>query len=168
MTVIAVKREGSSIVIACDSQISQGNNHIAPSDVCAVTKVVEADGFHFGGAGAMFESVMLEIFARNHKPKSATVDGIVDFLMEFQEWGAKRDLDFKSSNHYLFVMDGQIFQTYGGIVTEERSQYAAIGSGWQYATTALYMGKTASEAVQVAIDLTPWCCGPIREVVVTG
>lgn len=169
MTVIAVKRVGDSILMAADSQTSSGNNHIVPAESKARnSKIVEVNGFCFGGSGMAFESVFLEIFARNHKPSEPTVNGVIDFLMDFQEWGRKKSHDFKSENHYLFVIEGKIFQTWGGIVTEERDQYAAIGSGFEYAVTALHLGKSPIEAVQVAIDLTPWCCGPIHSVTLPG
>ena len=169
MTVIAVKRIEDSILMACDSQASSGNNHIVPeASKSERSKIFEVNGFCFGSSGLSFETVFFGIFARNHKPAEANVNGVIDFLMEFQEWGKKKDNDFKSENHYLIVLDGKIFQTWGGIITEECDQYAAIGSGYQYAITAMHLGKSPIEAVQVAIDLTPWCCGPINSVTLPG
>jgi ATP-dependent protease HslVU (ClpYQ) peptidase subunit len=168
MTVIACKKFNGSIVIAADSQTSLGYNHIIPNETKKTAKIVVTNGFCFGSSGEAFETVFLEIFSRNRRPESASVIGVIDFLMDFEAWGKGKCNDFKSSNHYIFIIDGKIFQTWGGIVTEERESYTAIGSGENYAMTALYLGKTPEEAVQVAIDLTPWCCGPIYSKVISN
>ena len=130
-------------------------------------KIRQQNGFCWGGSGESFESTLFEVFTRNHQPAEPSVEAIVDILMEFQAWGRNKSSDFKTENSYIFVVGRQIFETFGGIVTIEREEFAATGSGWEYATTAMYLGKTPQEACQVAIDLTPWCCGPIQEKVIS-
>lgn len=48
-----------------------------------------------------------------------------------------------------------------GPVPMDCSKYAAIGSGADFAMAAMYCGKTATEAVKVAIQLDPFSGGRV-------
>ncbi len=48
------------------------------------------------------------------------------------------------------------------IPSKIRENTHAIGSGGDYARAALYLGKSAREAVQIAIDLDPNCGGSVE------
>ncbi len=42
--------------------------------------------------------------------------------------------------------------------------FAALGSGHEIARGAMHMGATAHQAVEAAIELDPWCSGPIETI----
>jgi ATP-dependent protease HslVU (ClpYQ) peptidase subunit len=68
--------------------------------------------------------------------------------------------NFESHNNWLIAYDGKLVSvTYDLSVSYH--DYWAVGSGWEYARTALHLGKTVEEAIGVACELTIFCAPPI-------
>ncbi len=129
----------------------------------ASSKLFQQNGMIIGLTGLTCEGSLMQIFSRNHKPAAATMDGVMDFLFEFDDWVRKRDSSLRPENHYLIALDGHLFRSYGGINVFEVSEFAAIGAGEEFAITAMHLHKTPREAVVVACELSVWCGEPIAE-----
>lgn len=166
MTVVAVKKYNDKIVMSCDSQTTYGTRYKV--EKMRETSPVKSDmgkifienDMLIGCSGAVSESNLLKLFARNHKPKSADVDGILEFLLEFRDYIAKRTAEpaYKIDNQ---TFGGKVFECYDMDVTE-RPTFWAIGSGMFLALSALHLGQTPEEAVNVAKQYDLYCGGETK------
>ena len=136
MTVIAWDGE----VLAADKMASNGNN------LRTVTKIYKVPQGICGMAGEFWHGLeMLNWFE----------DGMVPD--EFPKCSGD---DGDGSHILLITHEKQIItfhpkcRGYGEVFEEEQF---AIGSGAEYATTAMYLGYSAVEAVEVACELSPGC-----------
>ena len=100
------------------------------------------------------------LYAKNHRPASATERDILDFFMEFAEWKRNRTGNSSLENSYLLAFENKAFHIQHYLVLEV-DKYSAIGAGADYALAALYLDKTAPEAVKVACDLSCYVAEPI-------
>lgn len=117
-----------------------------------------------GGTGKSSENQLLDLFARNHRPVKPAVDAVIDFLVEFRDYGRKYQEGFTPDNHFLIAFDGELFQTYSGTLEVFKlEEFGAVGAGEDFATAALALGHTAREAVELAIRLSVWCAAPVVE-----
>lgn len=157
MSVVAIKVTPTGIEIAADSiavrWITQQTKFV---------KLIQGDAVTIGGAGSAREIELMRLYAGNHKPAAATVEGILDFFGEFEGYcrdRIKNDL-YKVENLWLLAFGGKAFhfESWG---VYEVMDYEAIGAGMDYALTALHLGKTAVEAVEVACDLSIYCERPV-------
>lgn len=157
MTVIAGKVEADKIVIGSDSQVTWGWH---AKDLIDDGKLMELPDLIVGGAGHGSHLNYMAIYLESHKPRSAEKRDILEFFVEFHQWIDKMIKDFKPRTSWLIAYDGKLIS-----VTADLSVYYhetwAIGSGWEYARTALHLGHTVEEALQIACDLTVFCGPPI-------
>lgn len=162
MTVIAVRKIGAVAEMAADEQITHGHNKMAgeKSNVWVDrNKMFSANGLTVGSAGSVKESSFFQVFCLNHKPTAATEAGLLDFVVEFLEWGRKKDKDFQLKNQYILIFKEKIFRITEGFLVMEVKSYAAIGSGTYLALGALYYKKSVKEAVKVAKEFDLYCGG---------
>lgn len=161
MTVIACKIENKKIELACDEMVS-GSKKQKTSDFKAMKITQYNKDFAIGGAGYLSEIILFMQWAHNHTPVTNDIIGIVRYLNDFDNF----KLDIGAECHkldcsYLIVYNGKVYEVDGRDVFEV-DNYASIGSGGDFAYTALYLGKSASEAVKVAIDLDVYCGGEVH------
>ena len=171
MTVVAVRKNKSTIEISCDEQISRGRHKYKmsdnkKSDEGDAGKIYKVNGMLIGGAGYLSELNLFKLFCKNHKPIAASEDAIMEFMLEFRQWISKKtgDDDYELYNVYLMVIDNRIFEIDYGFHISEKGEFAAIGSGTFLALAALHFGKTTKEAVEVAKIYDLYCGGETQTI----
>ena len=161
MTVVTARKTDTEITIAADSMFSYTNLIATPLEIDAV-KLFRHNGLIIGASGDSGEINQMRLFSRNHKPVPATPDGVAVFIDEFRSWLKKKDCEAEFNSSYLIAFDGKCFRTYTRTYDVfEVPEFAAIGTGEHFAVTALHLGKSAVEAVEVACTLNPWCRLPV-------
>lgn len=124
-------------------------------------KLFEENDLVVGGTGVSKEIALLQIFCKTHKPYEPSEAAVLEFISEFSGWKKDKTNETGIDNTYLLGFDGRVFFIQGWLVRDVKT-YEAIGAGMDYALTALYLGKTCAEAVEVAIELSIFCEGPVN------
>ena len=161
MSVVAARKYPDKLVFASDSIRVSG--HL--KETSRVTggeqgKLFEVNNMIIGSVGYVMELSFMQIFARNHRPAAATVEAVLDFIVEFYAWAKSKDDGFGRKNEYLFGIEGNIFRIIDSYLVEKLSEFGAIGAGEHFALTAMYLDKTPEEAVEIANELCVYCSGP--------
>lgn len=162
MTVIAARKTSDGITFAADTMITQGHLKSTSADILH-SKLFQHNDLLIGSAGDCFESTLMELFTRNHKPVDSNRLSMIDFLVEFREWVRKKESGYSPHNLYLIAFEQKLFCVDGGLQVFEVKEFDAIGSGSDFARAAMHLGHTAREAVEVACKLSVWCNEPIIE-----
>lgn len=162
MTVVAARKYEHHIEFAADSITTYGSMKMNDR-IVDTPKLFSQNGLMIGLTGRASEGALMQIFCRNHKPMNSSIEGIIDFLFEFEGWVQKRESSFRLCNQYLIGYDGRLFRTFSGLDVFEVPEYAAIGAGEDFAITAMCLGKNPREAVAIACHLSVWCSEPITE-----
>lgn len=139
MTVIAYK-DG---IMAADTLVTANGTRVAHA-----LKFRKVNGWLIGASGYFGAYKPIA----NWVEMGADVDKPVD-------WGK-----FEDSAGIVVSPSGEVYHvgTLGGYLIEEHSPLGvATGSGSEIARTAMYLGLSAREAVQVAIDLETGCGGRV-------
>lgn len=157
MTVIAVRKYTDRIEMAADMQSTWGDCKTLKS-----AKITKINEMYIGCAGDVSEASLLKIFARNHKPKTANDDDILDFFSEFAEWKEKKTKKYTIENHCLLVFKNKIFLIVGMSVRNVEDDFAAVGSGMFLALGAMELGASSAEAVEIAIKHDLHCGGQVK------
>lgn len=160
MSVIAVRRYKEKIVIASDTQITWGDNKVQKNSELfrEEGKIYKINGLVVGVTGAIEETNLMRIFCKSHKPSDKRVDSILDFFVEFWEWGKEKKDKFDVDNHYLIVIGDKIYQC-AGLRISEVNEFNAVGSGMFLAIGAMSQGADPEEAVEVAKKYDLYCGG---------
>ena len=166
MSVVAARKYHDRLVFSSDSIRVSG----ALRETSRVTgdergKLFEVNDLVIGGVGLIMELSFMQIFARNHKPAAPTVEGVLDFIVEFYTWSTSKDNAFSKRNEYLIGMEGEIFRVCDSYLVEKINEFSAIGAGEYFSLTAMYLDKTPEEAVQIANELCVYCAPPIHTIV---
>lgn len=164
MTVVAARKYSDRIEFAADSIVTSGSTKVTDRTIDA-SKLFQQNGLIIGLTGKLAEGSLMQIFSRNHKPAGATLEGVIDFLFEFEGWVRNRDSSFNIYNHYLIGFEGKLFRTYPRFDVFEVSEFDAIGAGEDFALTAMHLEKTPTESVTIACDLSVWCSKPVSTIV---
>lgn len=165
MTVIACRKYPDRIAFAADSMLSIGDNHIVPKQVTNHCKLIQQNSLVVGASGLVFESELMGVFSRNHKPARADLESVLDFFLDFRDWARKKDESLKPGNSYLICLEGKVFESDNALRVSEVVEFSAIGCGWQYALTAMTLGQHPEGAVQTTINLSQFCGGAIQTIV---
>lgn len=161
MTVLAVKNYKDKIEIAADSGIFRGFGRKEEN----LEKIIEINDIIFASTGLVSESIFLKLFASTRKPESNNKLDILRFFVEFKQWQKNTlDISFNNkvlNNNYFFYFDGKIFHFEGdGYIREIKvNEFASDGAGFQEAKTALYLGHSPKEAVDICIKVNCWAAG---------
>lgn len=164
MTVVAVKKIKNKIQMSCDDQTTYGYEYKVKKEKSDnprdVGKIFQENDMMIGSSGYVSEANLLKLFAKNHKPKSASQDSVLEFLLEFRDYVAKRigDDNYSVENHIILVYKKKIFVCYGMHVQEYRN-FWAVGSGMFLAIAAMHLGKDTISAVDVAKEFDLYCSG---------
>ena len=159
MSVVAARVYNDRIVMAADSIVVRGWSKDTKRDF---SKINEINGMIVGSVGSAEEGSLFQNFMRTHKPDSATEKDVLSFVIEFSNYKRGLTGDYKMSNDYLLAVTGHLFFIHNMLVYEIK-EYGAIGAGEDFANAALYLGHSASEAVDVACNLCCMVSEPIIE-----
>lgn len=140
MTVICY--DGKSLV--ADKQATMGNIKFA------VTKIVKVGDWAIGMAGTATDSLKFIEWFKSSISKSKVK---VEYPFDDDDTGDFQILCVNIKTKEVRYYD----DTGNGTPVIVKQNYFAIGSGCQFALTALFLGKTAKEAVEITSALCPDC-----------
>lgn len=150
MSVVCAKVDKDHITIAADSIVIRDDLKRAN-----FKKLQKIHDVIVGGCGAAEElSLFFEFVKIHHAPKEVSIKGIQDYMLLFSAMKNQYTNEPKIENAYIIVVDNRVFEI-DGMFVQEVFNYTAIGEGDVYALSALHLGHTVEEAVQVACEL---CC----------
>ena len=158
MSVVAVRVYDNKIEVSADSIIVCGDrkelfygNH---------TKLNHINDMIIGTSGTCEEGGLMWMYAKNHRPISATDRDVLEFFVEFVNWKQSKSSSSNLNNSYILVFDGKVFHIQNYCVLEV-DKYTAIGAGADYALASLYLENSAEKSVKVACDLSCYVAEPI-------
>lgn len=166
MSVVCVRIYTDNIVMSADSITVRGyskdtRNHFS--------KVNEANGMVMGACGLCRETSFMWHYMQTNKPSGTTDRAVLEFMINFAKW--KKDLTNDSSveNDYIMVFGGKVFVIEGLFVygMDKEGDFASIGHGCDFANAALSLGKSPSDAVEVACKLSCYVAEPVLEKTIT-
>lgn len=149
------------IEFAADDQTTSGTL-VVGRESAHTNKLFSESGLTVGGTGYSYETNLFAHFLRNHRPLAPHQYAVVDLMLEFEEWLAKKRSDTKIQNQYLIAVDCSLFRVYDGLSVFSVPEFEAIGAGEDFAKSALHCGKTPMEACVVACELSIYCSLPIK------
>jgi ATP-dependent protease HslVU (ClpYQ) peptidase subunit len=114
-----------------------------------------------GDVGDAQEGALFLIFCKTRKPREASVEALVEFMSDFQDWLGKKIDNTTLENQYIIVLEKKAFMLEGFFI-KEITDYTAIGAGMDYALAALYLGNSVKESIKAACHLSIYCEEPIN------
>jgi len=157
MSVVAVKIEKDKIIIGADSIIVSGWTQ----EKDKLAKLNKVNGMVIGDVGNAQEGGLFLLYCKTRKPKEASVDALVEFMSEFQEWIKRKIGETTLDNQYVIVLDGKAFVMEGYYI-KEVTDYTAIGAGMDFSLAALYLGNSVKESIKASCHLSVYCEEPIN------
>lgn len=180
MTTIAAKvAPNNKVKIAWDSQVTSGGDR-----KFGATKVVKInDQFALGVAGRVRYMNILQRTSVDqiHKYDIAQPDfdafsWILDTLVPAWMKALRREEEnnpYVSDDFYelpyghgLLALAGGIYTVGADLAVVPVGEFGAIGSGSPYANTAMHLGKSPKQAVEVATELDMYTGGTVKEMTV--
>ena len=157
MSVVAVKMTKNKITIGADSILVSGWTQ----EKDKLAKLNKANGIIIGDVGDAQEGALFLLFCKTRKPREASVDAIVEFMSEFQDWMNNKTGESKLSNQYILIIEKKAFMIEGFFI-KEVTDYTAIGAGADFALSALYLGNSVKDSIKAACHLSVYCEEPIN------
>lgn len=157
MSVVAVKVTKNKITIGADSILVSGWTQ----EKDKLAKLNKANGIIIGDVGDAQEGALFLLFCKTRKPREASVDAIVEFMSEFQDWMNNKTGESKLSNQYILIIEKKAFMIEGFFI-KEVTDYTAIGAGADFALSALYLGNSVKDSIKAACHLSVYCEEPIN------
>jgi ATP-dependent protease HslVU (ClpYQ) peptidase subunit len=157
MSVVAVKVTKNKITIGADSILVFG--YTQEKDKLA--KLNEVNGMIIGDVGDAQEGALFMMYCKTRKPREASVEALVEFMSEFQDWLGKKIDQTTLDNQYIIIFDKKAFMMEGFFI-KEITDYTAIGAGMDYALSALYLGNSVRDSIKAACHLSIYCEEPIN------
>jgi len=157
MSVVAVKVEKDKITIGADSILVSGWTQ----EKDKLAKLNKVNDMIIGDVGDAQEGALFLMYCKTRKPREASVEALVEFMSEFQDWMAKKVDITKLENQYVIVLDKKAFMMEGFFI-KEVTDYTAIGAGMDYSLAALYLGNSVKESIKAACHLSIYCEEPIN------
>lgn len=160
MSVVAVRKEKSKIIIGADSIRISGWGTQQKDKLAKLFRVSKEMVLGTVGDAAM--SSLFREFLKNHLPKANTEYGWTMLVSEFADYlnTLKNAPKFEESSS-IVVYQQKIFFLNGYFI-HEVSDYYAIGAGTDYALAALYLGASVKEAIEAACHLSIFCEKPVN------
>lgn len=158
MSVVAARfeYEAKKIEIVGDTQVTSENG----MKERFFDKIVQVDeNFVVGMAGDTEEATFMRVYAHSARPRSPILSDVYEWLTQFNAL-LTQNSGSRVQNSYILLLDGYGFVIHGLFITE-MGEYAAIGSGASYALPALFLGASAIEAVECAIEFDAGCSAPV-------
>ena len=160
MSIVCCKISKNKIEIASDSITVSGWMQTKEENL-NYAKLVRVNGIVIGGVGETEEISLFQTYCHTRRPKSASEDNILEFLLEFADWKKKKTEVFGIENQYIISFDHKAYVT-EGLLVREIINYWAIGAGTEYALSALYLGHSVNKAIETACELSIYCEKPIK------
>jgi ATP-dependent protease HslVU (ClpYQ) peptidase subunit len=157
MSVVAVKVKKDKIVIGADSILVSGWTQ----EKDKLAKLNKVNGMVIGDVGDAQEGGLFLVYCKTRKPREASVDALVEFMSEFQDWMNNKIGETKLTNQYVIILDKKAFMMEGFFI-KEVTDYTAIGAGMDFALSALYLGNSVKEAIKASCHLSVYCEEPIN------
>ena len=157
MSVVAVRVTKKKITIGADSILVSGWTQ----EKDKLAKLNKTNGMIIGDVGDAEEGALFLLFCKTRKPRAASVDAIVEFMSEFQDWMNNKTGESKLSNQYILIIEKKAFMIEGFFI-KEVTDYTAIGAGMDFALSALYLGNSVKESIKAACHLSVYCEEPIN------
>lgn len=157
MSVVAVKVTKNKITIGADSILVSGWTQ----EKDKLAKLNKANGIIIGDVGDAQEGALFLLFCKTRKPREASVDAIVEFMSEFQDWMNNKTGESKLSNQYILIIEKKAFMIEGFFI-KEVTDYTAISAGADFALSALYLGNSVKDSIKAACHLSVYCEEPIN------
>jgi ATP-dependent protease HslVU (ClpYQ) peptidase subunit len=157
MSVVAVRVTNKKITIGADSILVSGWTQ----EKDKLAKLNEVNGMVIGDCGDAQEGGLFLIYSKTRKPREASVEGMVEFMSEFQDWYRNKTEETKLTNQYVIVFEKKAF-VMEGFWCKEVTDYTAIGAGMDFALAALYLGNSVKEAIKASCHLSVYCEEPIN------
>ncbi|MEE2907525.1 MAG: hypothetical protein VX527_06780 [Planctomycetota bacterium] len=187
--IVAIHRNGS-ITMGADTLTCFGDGEQAPAENCATRKILTMGNAFIGGTGwAVYDDIIDHWMQEKEPPALGSKKEVFSFFLEL--WRSMRDgypfvndqanskdtpfTDLDSS--FLVAAHGGIFKVSSDLGVTAFNQYAAIGSGSEYALGAIEAlwhrqdddESLVREAIEAACRLDVHCGGQIELVrVATG
>lgn len=160
MTVVVCKKYKNRIDLASDSQMSGHFRKVTvPGPTADVSKIWRGNDQILGFAGSARDASYMIIYAKTHKPQSATADDVLSYILEFLDWAKKKNSTFDWESECIIIYEKKAFTVTSLTFVTEIRDYNTLGSGGDYALAALYLGMNVKKAVEVAKELDPYCSG---------
>ena len=157
MSVVAVKITKDKITIGADSILVSGWTQ----EKNKLAKLNEINGMIVGDVGDAQEGALFLVFSKTRKPREASVDALVEFMSDFQDWMEDKIGESKLNNQYIIIIDKKVFMMEGFFI-KEITDYTAIGAGMDFALSALYLGNSVEESIKAACHLSIYCEEPVN------
>ncbi len=157
MSVVAVKVTKNKITIGADSILVSGWTQ----EKDKLAKLNEVNGMVIGDVGDAQEGALFLIFCKTRKPREASVEALVEFMSEFQDWLGKKIDVTTLENQYVIVLENKAFMIEGFFI-KEVTDYTAIGAGMDFSLSALYLGNSVEESIKAACHLSVYCEEPVN------
>lgn len=157
MSVVAVKVKKNKIIIGADSILVSGWTQ----EKDKLAKLNKVNGMVIGDCGDAQEGALFLVYCKTRRPREASVEALIEFMSEFQDWMNDKIGETKLKNQYIIVLDGKAFMMEGFFI-KEVTDYTAIGAGMDFSLAALYLGNSVREAIKAACHLSVYCEEPIN------
>lgn len=157
MSVVAVKVKKDKIIIGADSILVSGWTQ----EKDKLAKLNEVNGMVIGDVGDAQEGALFLIFCKTRQPRECSVEALMEFMSDFQDWMDKKIGESSLTNKYIIVFGGKAFVVEGFFI-KEVTDYTAIGVGMDFALSALYLGNSVKESIRAACHLSVYCEEPIN------
>ena len=159
MSVVACRVTDDKIEIASDSIIVRSTMQSKGNNINTV-KLFKVNDMIIGYVGYAEDGSLMRLFSVNHKPKQSNEEGILEFIVEYEEWKDKKGFTKSNDSEYIIVYDGKAWGV-SNYYVRKIVTYDAIGAGRDYALAVLHLGKGVKDAVDVATELSIYCEKPI-------
>jgi ATP-dependent protease HslVU (ClpYQ) peptidase subunit len=163
LTVIAAQIVGDRVIIAADSAITvEGCFKFVDTN----SKIATAYDSVFACSGDPGAFTMFMRYLDDNPFNITEKKHLVDYFTDFYKWLEERGTTMLSSdggtlNEFVVFTNGQLYHIHG-LFIRMIADDVAIGSGGMVAKVAMQCGQSPISAVAVAIDVDPYCGGPIR------
>jgi hypothetical protein len=169
MSVIAVQKtvtDGvTQICFASDSIPLDGLHH--PSGKTKTpTKILRRNSLTIGCTGKYQDFLLLKEFVKTHKhPSDSSISAVLAYSNFFNSWAYEKFSVSPCESRFLIAYQDKIYRYEGeefGLY--EIEDFDAIGTGEDFARTALFLGLTPVRAVNIACKLSTTCVLPVESV----
>jgi hypothetical protein len=163
MTCIAVKKDKEFIYLCGDTEVSYWRAHKMANtfkdsmkDFCKIMRIWD---LYFWHSGHVEDSIVFKEYAKRNNPKGNRLSDIEEFVLWFYKHckgrNTSRGLGDDRAVLLIIVYKWKAFFVWNYLIYEI-DKYDSIWSWMFYAKTAMHLGKTASEAVDVAREFAWW------------
>lgn len=159
MTTIAATISDKKIVLAADSITVVGTTQVQKT--LKRSKLFKGSDCIVAGTGYASETSLLELYCKDHNIGSGGPLRVLEFLTEFANWKDSKSGEKSVSNSYLIGHKSGLFQT-NGLSVFEVDTFVSDGHGMDYALTALHLGYSARESIEISCEIDVFSQLPVR------